>query len=203
MSERCATRTTSCASAAWSMGSVGAQFPRPLEQPPFDPRRPCVGGRGDAADEHRRAARLRMAEIGSQVAALAAAHLVEGGDGPLHGGFGRVGPPRRRPPPRGTRSRMVRACGSRSRSPGVSGPCTRPRVARGLEGAGRARATKPSFNSTTGVGPPRSCTDTLHLDAAARQPLLQQRPHPRFERRRRAAAGAAAGRGTGDSRPAS
>ena len=59
MSDRWATRTTSCASAAWSIGMARGQLARPLEQPRLQLHAAGFGGQHHGVDEHAQQSRRR------------------------------------------------------------------------------------------------------------------------------------------------
>ena len=154
-------RTISCATAVSSACSSRAQLAHALGQPLLHRRPPFVGRRGDAldqiGDEGRAAHRGRRGD--DRLRAIASSR-----DRPA-----RARPPRAPAPPRrpasarrrsGWRSRIVIACGSRSRSPGVSAPVTSPR-ARAWSSAVSSARPNASLNSTSTPGVCRSCSDTL------------------------------------------
>ena len=72
----------------------------------------------------------------------------------------------------GWRSRMVIACGSRSRSPGVSAPAIRPR-SRAWSSAASSAGANSSLNSTSTPGVWRSCSETL---SSTRPRAMRWRP---------------------------
>ena len=74
----------------------------------------------------------------------------------------------------------MKACGSRSRSPGVRSPLHQPALARDVDGR-RHRARELLLQLDVRRGRLPQLQRQRQLDAPARQPLLQQRAQPRLE----------------------
>ena len=79
------------------------------------------------------------------------------------------------------RSRIVSACGRRSRSPGVSMPVTSPR-SRACASAVWSASPNSSLNSTSTPGVSRSCSDRLSSTRPRATCLLDERPDIGFDR---------------------
>ena len=181
MSDRCATRTTSCASADWSMGSVALISRARSSSRVSTASGPLSAAAATAAMSDRRAPALRAAGRRARLAALAAAHLVERVDG---AGDHRRRRPRPTPAPASAsaaRSRIASAWGRRSRSPASAAPAPgRPsRAASSADGQRPGRS--PRSTRPTGTGPPRGCSDTCNSTRPRARPRCSERPHPRLE----------------------
>ena len=138
-----------------------AQLAHALEQPGFHAGAPLLGGGAEALGQIAEplTRRLQVGRAGDRPRAIASRPS-------------RAAPATARPRPRRPtsaaasassstlRSRTTRACGIRSRSPGLSGPDTRP-VARAASRADASAAVNSAFNSTVGAGGVRSCTETF------------------------------------------
>ena len=164
MSERCATRTTSCASAAWIDGrSLPSSPTRSSSRAPQDALRPASAAVGDALDERRPA--CRGARRGRRADARPRARRIasSASSAPATRGFGaarqlsRFGRRATRPA-LADRQRLRAAAADRRASARRS---TTPLLARLLDGRGRAPARTPRSARPSALATCRSLHDTL------------------------------------------